>query len=255
MNAIRMEIIVNELSVHKNVNVSKLAEKCGVSSYTIRRDLSYLEKQGLISRSYGYATLANNSITQQTYLVRKHERIPEKQLIGELGADLVRDGDTLYLAPSSTVSYMLPFLNKKKDLTIITNGLQIALDCLSQLRSPSVFFIGGSVDEKLLGTVGTKAFAQFEQFRTDICFFSPKGLSPEGQVLCWNAEIAAILNQAVRISRKTALLCTSNKFGAVNNHVICNLHGLDYIVTEKQPNEQWLKLFQDSGMETIWPGN
>ena len=95
MNAIRMEIIVNELSVHKNVNVSKLAEKCGVSSYTIRRDLSYLEKQGLISRSYGYATLANNSITQQTYLVRKHERIPEKQLIGELGADLVRDGDTL----------------------------------------------------------------------------------------------------------------------------------------------------------------
>lgn len=163
MNAIRMEIIVNELSVHKNVNVSKLAEKCGVSSYTIRRDLSYLEKQGLISRSYGYATLTNNSITQQTYLVRKHDRIPEKQLIGELGADLVRDGDTLYLAPSSTVSYMLPFLNKKKDLTIITNGLQIALDCLSQLRSPSVFFIGGSVDEKLLGTVGTKAFAQFEQ--------------------------------------------------------------------------------------------
>ena len=51
MNAIRMEIIVNELSVHKNVNVSKLAEKCGVSSYTIRRDLSYLENMNASPRN------------------------------------------------------------------------------------------------------------------------------------------------------------------------------------------------------------
>src|ERR1700716_2739122 len=110
---------------HSQVTVADLASKFGVSPDTIRRDLDVLAGQGLLERTHGGAVPAGlvnqDSPLDQRIVTHK----PAKQRIARAAADLIRDGETLMINGGSTTLAFARELAGCRDLTIVTNNLQV----------------------------------------------------------------------------------------------------------------------------------
>src|SRR5260221_9901136 len=148
--------IIKTIKMHKSVTVAEIVEWKGASPATVRRDLTWLDEQGLIVRTRGGATaidypsqaLLRRSVP--AYEQRLNEYIEEKQSIGQCAAEHIHDGETIILDASSTNHYVLPYLTKKRDLTVITNSLYISKELLTIAETnPSLTVIcSGGTDRK-----------------------------------------------------------------------------------------------------------
>ena len=98
----RRNAILEKLQAERRVVVSELSVLFDVSEETIRRDLEKLETEGLVIKSYGGAVLNENSNLDLPFNVRKNRNVLGKQKIAELVADIIRDGDHIFLDSSST---------------------------------------------------------------------------------------------------------------------------------------------------------
>lgn len=250
----RQERILSELRAHKVVSVARLAQKCYVSPCTLRRDLDQLEKMGLLHRSYGRAILAEHPNEQISYNVRDNECHQEKDTIGSLAAELVKSGDFVLLDSSSTAKYLLPYLSARRDLSILTNGAQMALDCLQMMDNATVYTLGGRLSPFFRGAVGSAALEQLSTYRPDIGFISVRAVTPDGAVCDVDEDVTYLKKKMLQVCRKRVLLCDSRKFTRVSYRVVCRLEELDCLVTEKCPEPEWLRALESAGVELICPG-
>ena len=242
----RMDEIMKILKEYHYVTVDYLVEKIRYSPASIRRDLTLLEKQGLVKRSYGGVEIKSENSTP--FVFRQHSMKNAKNKIGEQAAKLVNDGDTVFIDGSSTAQYIGHFLIHKKDLTVVTNNMTLA-SYLSE-NGIVVYCTGGFVSE-LPGIVsGDITNDTFSKFHADIMFFSTAGV--DNGVIYGNNEI---YKQHHRImlenSDKKVYLCGSDKIGSKKNMIICSLDVIDYFIsdgkidkslTEKYKNTEFVEV-------------
>src|SRR5699024_4596993 len=117
--------------------VSELALHFQVHEATIRRDLTTLEKQGLMKRTYGGVILEEEVHSEPSFQERESDRHEEKERIGIHAANLIEDGDNVILDSGTTTLHIAKSIKNKKDLTIITNDINIAAT-LSFIKSVKV---------------------------------------------------------------------------------------------------------------------
>ena len=126
----RRNAILEKLQVERRVVVSELSALYDVSEETIRRDLDKLENDGYAIKSYGGAVINENSNLDLPYNVRKNTNVLGKQKIASLISEMIHDGENIMLDASSTAVAIAKAIKNKKDLTVITNSLEIALELL-----------------------------------------------------------------------------------------------------------------------------
>ena len=157
----RMEQILAILRRTHYATVDQLVEAIRYSPASIRRDLALLEKQGLIRRSYGGAEL--NADNEAPFAFRLLNKRSEKNRIAATAAELIENGMVLFLDASTTTSYLARFLGEKKDITVVTNSMTLAIT-LGEL-GVEVYCTGGHLAE-IPGTLtGSVAAAGFSAFR------------------------------------------------------------------------------------------
>ena len=122
--------ILDYMRKHEAISVRQVVEKFYVSEATARRDLSALERTGLVRRIFGGATLVIGSEQQVPLFVRQQENQQEKAQLCEKAAEYIKDGDVIFIDASSTTQHLLPYLKKFKDLVVITNGITTAQEAL-----------------------------------------------------------------------------------------------------------------------------
>ena len=252
MNSERINIILRELREHKVMRIDDLAQKCFVSAYTVRRDLVELEKQGLIRRTYGRAILTEGIHDMNSFSIRKYQWDDSKRAIGELAADYVRDGDMVFLTASSTASYIIPYLSKRKGLTIITNGLPIAQEVLNELKDAKLITIGGRIDPLMSAATGSAACEFLNSVRADVCFFSCRALSLERGAMWHDEEVLAMVRKAISISDKSICMCDSHKFGLTASYALSPFSAIDTLITNSDPGEQWNETLLKHGVELVY---
>ena len=108
----RIDMILNILRENGYVNVKYLCSKIGYSKATINRDLNLMEKQKLIHRSYGGVEIVENK--DVTLEFRYHKMKNEKKNICKAAANMVKDGDIIFIASSSTAEFMIYYLLDKR---------------------------------------------------------------------------------------------------------------------------------------------
>ena len=223
----RMDEIMKILNKYHYVTVDYLVEKIRYSPASIRRDLTLLEKQGLVKRSYGGVEIKSEDAAP--FVFRQHSMKTAKNRIGEQAAKLVNDGDTVFIDGSSTAQYIGHFLIHKKDITVITNNMMLA-SYLSE-NGIAVYSTGGFVSE-LPGIVsGDITNNTFSKFHADIMFFSTSGV--DNGILYSNNEI---YKQHHRImlenSDKKVYLCSSDKIGTKKNMIFGSFDSIDYFISD-----------------------
>src|SRR2546430_15203505 len=151
----RRQQIVRLLEEEQRVTVPTLSKHFAVSEVTIRKDLAWLEEQGLALRTHGgaIATAAGGGPSEMSFDVRERQQRTEKERIGEAAASYVQDGETIALDASTTALAMAPFLGSKRDLTVVTNGVRTGMELL-QVPTLSVLMLGGMLRRESYSVVG-----------------------------------------------------------------------------------------------------
>lgn len=124
----RKNEILDKLRAEQRVLVSDLAAYYHVTEETIRRDLDKLEKEGYATKTYGGAILGNSTKTDLSYTIRNKTNVEAKNQIAAIASRLIEDGDHLMLDDSSTSLYLAKKLKEKKNLTVITNSVELVVE-------------------------------------------------------------------------------------------------------------------------------
>lgn len=241
----RRETILSMLVSTGYLNANQLAEQFNVDSSTVRRDLIALEKAGKIIRTHGGVLPVLSTEGQDTpYNIRKSRHHEQKIAIGKYAASLVADGDSVILDNGSTVYELAVALALKKDLTVITNDLNIAM-LLCQYPAINLIVTGGSIVGSSYTLVGPDTTRKFGEVFADWAFMGAEGVHAEAGITNVNAiEIPtkkAILNAA----RKKIVLADSSKIGYRALSHVCGLESVDMIITDKKKTEKYPDQFND----------
>lgn len=247
----RRNAILSKLQAEKKVVVSDLSTLFDVTEETIRRDLEKLENEGLAKKTYGGAVLNESLNIDLPYIVRKKANVSGKQYIAALIGDMISDGDHIILDGSSTALFVSKHIKDKKNITVITNSVEILLE-LSDRKDWNILSTGGSLKEGGLSLVGYQAERMISTFHVDLAVFSSKGLDIENGVTDSNESDAQIKKLILKASKKRILAVDSSKFDKTSFTKICEISDVDMIVTDSEPGEAWVKAAQTAGVELVY---
>ncbi|MCL2050423.1 MAG: DeoR/GlpR family DNA-binding transcription regulator [Lachnospiraceae bacterium] len=247
----RRNEILEKLQKEKRVIVSELSAYYAVSEETIRRDLEKFEKDGYAIKSYGGAIFNESTNIDLPFNLRKNTNIIGKQRIANLLTDLVNDGESLMLDSSSTAVFIAKALkDKKKNLTVVTNSIEIIIE-LFDASDWRVISTGGLAEEGSFALVGPKTDQMLGSYYVNKAIISCKGLSKNA--VTDSSELHA-QNKNTMLSRAAAkiLAVDSSKFGTAAFAKICDFNEISMIITDKKPEQKWLKLFKEAKIECIF---
>ena len=231
MSKDREKQILEILLKQKKVSVKELADFLFISEPSVRRDLASLEKQNLIKRVHGGAMLEETMLSKNKipFMIREYEQSSAKVLIAQKAIDLINDNDVIFMDASTSCYYLIPFLSSKRNITVVTNGVK-ALTKLAEYDINTIS-TGGTLVNSCLALVGEEAYKTIETFNADIAFFSCRGLSDDGYLTDIAPEENNIRKHMMKNSKKSYLLCASEKFGKKYFHNLCHKDELTGIIT------------------------
>jgi DeoR/GlpR family transcriptional regulator of sugar metabolism len=239
----RRNQILAILQKENRVVVGDLAKTFRVTEETIRRDLEKLEKQGYAKKAYGGAIINESIHLDLPYKVRKKANVLNKQDIAELVHELVQDGDHIMLDASSTAVYIAKHLKGKKNLTIITNSIEILLE-LSDVSGWKVLSTGGIMKEGSLSLVGSPAEEMIRSFHVDKAIISCKGIDLDKGITDSNEMEAQIKKLMLNSANIKILAADSTKFDKISFTRIDKLSDIKLLVTDIQPDQRWMSALE-----------
>lgn len=207
----RRQQIVQLLEEQGSVRVSALANKYGVTEETIRRDLEDLERAGFLKRTYGGAVAWKGTGYESPYDARREQQLDEKIAIAKKAAALVADGETIFLDASTTTLYLARQLQGRRNVEVLTNSIQIALE-LGGNNGLSVVSTGGTIRERSLSCVGPIASRVLREYHPDWAFISCRGFSLERGLLDTNDLEVELKRLAIANAGSSVALIDSSKF-------------------------------------------
>ena len=248
----RRNEILEKLQTERRVVVSELSQFYEVSEETIRRDLEKLVNDGFAIKSYGGAVINENSNIDLPFNVRKNRNVVGKQRMAELVAEQVKDGESVILDASSTAVYIAKALKEKKNLTIITNSVEIVME-LFDTPGITVISTGGVSREGTFALVGPQTDRMLMSYHVDKALISCKGLVSGIGFMDSDELHANNKRTMLQAAREKILVADSSKFGKNAFVTVGTLQDITMLVTDEQPDEEWLKKLEESGVACLYP--
>ncbi len=224
----RKNQILKIISQTGYIEVEKLAQKLYTSASTVRRNLTELEKMGLVKRSYGKVTLISDT-PEVPLKLRSQKNHDAKRIIATKAASLLEDNTVIFIDGSSSCLHMAPFLSQHHNLTVYTNGMELCT-MLSD-SGVTVYNTGGRFIPRSLAFAGEDAIRLIQTVQFDAVFFSCAGFC-DGVLSDYEASESQLRRELLRQSKRKYLLCDSSKFGKSFHYVVCREADLTAIISE-----------------------
>lgn len=244
------------LMIHDNiVAVSDLAVQLGVSQPTIRRDLSSLQKQGLLHRTHGGATPIDTSFYASLQLDSSYEeqvrlQASAKRRIGLAAANLVQDHNVVAFTPGTTTAQVARSIHSRKEVTLILTAVNVAME-LSSRRDLTIFVPGGYMRSSWFSLVGPTTIRAIRELYSDIVFLGANGIDIHRGLTCGSADEAAVNRALLEQSKRKIAVADHTKLNAVFHAVICPITEIDIIITDSEASETTIQPIVDAGIEVM----
>ena len=226
----RLDQIIACLRERQTDTVKNLAQRLYASEATIRRDLTTLERRGLVKRLHGGAALIAGVQRELPLFLREQQNVAAKRDVAARAAQYLRDGQVIFMDASSTVMFLIKYFEGYQNLTIVTNGMKTA-QVLSGL-SHKTYCTGGLMLHNSSAYVGDYAADFVRHFNADVFFFSSRGVSEDGRITDASSEENHIRRVMLEQSRQHIFLCDSSKRGKTYCYNLCRLEQVDACVME-----------------------
>jgi len=224
--------IIKTVELLRTVSVQELKERLEVSEVTIRKDLNYLEDQGLILRTHGGARLSQDSNRMRTLNIRKRENSEQKRIIAHRAAKLISEGDTVYLDSGSTCQALAEELrDSKRSARVISNALPI-LNILADCEGISLYTIGGSFRREAGSFVGPLSLSNLADYQIETGFVGTTGYDEEGIFTSQNVIESQLKKQVLASSKRRVILADSTKADVRAFSVFARPGEVDILITD-----------------------
>ena len=248
----RRNEILMKLQAERRVVVSELSQLYDVSEETIRRDLEKLVNEGVAIKSYGGAVINENANLEVPFNIRKNYNVIGKQKIAEQIAAMVKDGESLMLDASSTAVYIAKALKEKKNLTVITNSIEIIVE-LMDMPEWKGLSTGGLSREGSFALVGPQTDKMLKSYHVDKAVISCKGFDLESGITDSDELHANNKITMLGAAGKKILAVDKSKFDKTAFTAIGALDDITTVVTDEEPDRRWLQAFEEAGIECVYP--
>jgi DeoR family transcriptional regulator, fructose operon transcriptional repressor len=232
-----------------SLRVGDLAEMFDVSGETVRRDLSVLEDQGYLTRTYGGA-VADGVHLETSYQRRVREHEVEKQRMASMAAELVQEGSTIVIDSGTTMGQLARRLTTKRDLVVITNGLH-HVDVLLSNPTLTLVVTGGTVRRATLGASGELAVATLQSLHADHTFIAAQGFSADAGMTYPSFEEVAVKRAMIAAGAQVTLLADGSKCGRTSMVKVAPLTELDRIITSAPIPAEEQERIRQLGVELL----
>ncbi|GAA0654359.1 DeoR/GlpR family DNA-binding transcription regulator [Kitasatospora atroaurantiaca] len=232
------------------VDVPSLAEDFGVTQETIRRDLSALDRAGLLRRVHGGALPAGGLHLEPGLAERDSTAAAEKERIARAALPLLPTEGNLLLDAGTTVSRLAALLPLDSRLTVVTNALPVAAR-LADHPDLTLYLVGGRLRHRTQAAVDAWALRDLADVHADVAVIATNGFSPEGGLSTPDLAEAAVKRAMVAGARRVLLLADSAKYGARHFARFGSLEQVDILVTDTGLTDQQAAEIANLGPEVI----
>jgi DeoR/GlpR family transcriptional regulator of sugar metabolism len=234
----RREKILELIREDGHAKVQDLSRIFKVTEVTIRQDLEKLEIEGSITREHGGAYLKNMDLNVRNFSLQNQDNLAEKMMIARKALEFIEDGDTIILDSGSTTTELAKIMTGFRNLTVITNALNIGL-ILGAEPGINVILTGGEFKAPTLSLTGQKAADFFQNLHVDKLFLATAGVSLKSGLTYPGISDICVKRAMIESANVTYLLADSTKIG--KNALI------NYLITDsgiKQEDIEWLKSYE-----------
>lgn len=241
----RRQRLLRLLEQEPGIKVAQMADRLDVSEGTIRNDLDALEAEQRLRRVRGGAVLTKPSALPMWG--EKVENARSKQRIARWAAELVDDGDTIWLDAGTTAQMMVSSLKDRNDLTIVTNGLRVATQLVENTRH-TVLLVGGKVGSDGVYTVGPDENEFISQLQFGTAFVSSVGFTFDVGLSVNDYGHAQLSEQVINVAERVVALVDSSKFGKRGFAPFAGINQISHIFTDSDISEEFFLTLQNAGV-------
>lgn len=245
----RLNQIVSAVVDHVQVDVTTLAERFAVSEATIRRDLQLLERQQLVSRTHGGATI-HVAFNDVPLGYKTAQESTEKRRIARAALAFLDGARVIGMTGGTTVFEFARLLPGRSGLTAVTNALNVAASLVS---SPGlrVFAAGGEVRASSQETVGPSAEAFLADYHIDVSFIGVDAVDPVAGFTNYDPIGARVNGVLCQRSRMNVVLADATKLGRTALAGVCTIRDVDVLVTDTRASEAVIAEIERQGCRVV----
>ncbi|MEV0642291.1 DeoR/GlpR family DNA-binding transcription regulator [Streptomyces sp. NPDC050619] len=256
--------IVKSLRVAGGVaSVRELADRLQVSESTIRRDLTLLDRDGELIRTYGGAALslrasslrastaatAEKAVGEEPFDVAASHDMAMKEAMAARAAELVAD-DSVVVLDIGTSTPLIARRLRGRPVTVITSNVAV-LDELRDDDTVRLVMLGGVLRRNYQSMVGSLTETALRQISADLVFLSCTGVRASGHVVDDMAVETPIKQAMIEAADRVALVAAATKFPGTGSLRLCSLSDVDVLVTTAGADPQTLDICHQAGGTVI----
>ncbi|CAH0346504.1 DeoR/GlpR family DNA-binding transcription regulator [Bacillus sp. CECT 9360] len=244
----RIKQIQDYIFEHQTVSLDELVNIFDVSKNTIRRDVQELVELGEIKKVYGGVAVNDTAhAALESFNDRKTRNQRSKEQIAKLAASFIEDEDVIFIDSGTTTLELIEYI-KALHLTIITNNLNFIINSLPY-ENLNVISIGGVLDRKTNSFVSIKKYDLLKSYNINKAFMASTGITLANGVTNASPLESEIKQTVVERSSKVFLLVDHDKFDQYGLMTYCSLDEIDYLITDKLPDEEYQEYTKKKGIQ------
>lgn len=246
----RQAQLIDYLRNNNATGVTEIASLLNVSPVTIRRDLDFLEQKGLVERFFGGARLLSKaSDIEPVYNDTEKENSEEKNILAQYAADMIENGDTVFMNSSSTALLTLNYIKHKSVIVITNNARSVMVP-----RDPGVelALTGGEVYQGKESLVGQIALNSLSRITATKCIIGLSGISVKGGLTTSILPETAINHMMLsRCSGPKIVVASGNKIGMEHNFHSGKLNDITHVITDSSADLEEIERIRSAGITVI----
>ncbi|UKT66199.1 DeoR/GlpR family DNA-binding transcription regulator [Pedobacter mucosus] len=243
----RHEFIMRQINLHNRVLTSDLVQLLTVSEDTIRRDLQELVDEGLLFKVHGGALSKSyhSSFDDSTVYARD-----SKIVIAKKATNLVKDGMVVLTGGGTTILEFVKQLPQSIQATFFTISPLVAVE-LAKYNGAEVILIGGLFSKNSQITYGGHVITQLSEIKADLCLMGTSAIHSEEGLTDTDWEINQLKKAMLACSKKSAVLCISEKLDITLRLKVCSIESITYLVTELDQQHESLARYRKKDLSIL----
>ncbi len=231
------------------MRIEELADRFGVSTMTVHRDLDTLEARGVLRKSRGVVTAVATSLFESSPEYRDREHRQEKEELARAAFALVEPGQAVILDDSTTGLHLAQMLPQRQPLTVITN-FQRAINALIGHPGIALIALGGQHYQWCDAYMGSLCLDALRSLRADVLFMSTPAITDD---ICFHQHHdAALVKRAMfESAAKRVLMVDHSKFTKRALHAHIALREFDTVIVDSATSPEDVARLRDRGISVL----
>lgn len=246
----RQQEIVRRVRHDGRVEVTALAELFDITTETVRRDLTRLERRGLVRRVHGGALPVEELGYELDLGQRMALHREQKERIGAAAAKLLPEEGSVLIDSGTTTARLVEAIPAGNELIVTTNSLPLAWEMATR-PNLTVLMPGGRVRPLTLAQVDVWTQRVLAELHVDVAFIAANGMSAEHGLTTPDLAEAEIKRAMIRAGAQVVLLADSSKLGRRQFIRFGDIEQVDVLITDSGLDEGAAEQFRGLGVDVI----